>query len=200
VDADAAYHVRLAKNQPTEARRRGLAFILAAGYGAGLDGRDMSSVRANDIFTMELPSGEPAVLIRVHGERPRTVVVRHEYQDLLLYAVSLHRHEGRPRSGLMLGRKPGRRNVTTPAFEHLVTADGREIVIEVPRLRSTWLVAHMTAAVPLAVLLTAAGLRSARTLTDLLPFASVPDEAKRVSLLRGQPGALQDVANGQGAS
>jgi hypothetical protein len=188
--ANAACHGRLAKNQPTAARRRGMAFILAAGYGAGLDAREMSLVRANDIFSVELPSGERAVLIRVRGERPRTVVVRREYEVLLLYAVSLHRHEGRPRNGLMLGRKPDRRKATAPTLEKLVTADDHRVVIEVPRLRSTRLVAHMSAAVPLGVLLSAAGLQSARTLTDLLPFASVPDEAERVSLLRGQPGML----------
>lgn len=188
--AEAVYHVRLAKNQPTASRRRGIAFILAAGYGAGLDGRDMASVRACDIFTVELPAGERAVLIRVGGVRPRTVVVRHEYQELLLYALQLHTEEHRGRRGLMLGRKPGRRNVTTPALERLVTADGRDIVIDVPRLRSTWLVAHMSAAVPLGTLLSAAGLRSVRALTDLLPYTTVPDDAACVELMRGRPGLL----------
>jgi hypothetical protein len=188
--AEAAYHVRLAKNQPTASRRRAIAFIVAAGYGAGLDGRDMSSIRARDIFTIDLPNGDAAVLIRVGGDRPRTVVVRAEYQDLLLYAVALHAQEGRSHNGLMLGRLPGRRNVTTPAFERLVTADGGDVVIEVPRLRSTWLVSHMSAVVPLGALLAAAGLRSARALTDLLPYTHVPDEAECLSLLRGRPGML----------
>ena len=188
--AEAAYHLRLAKNQPTASRRCGAAFILAAGYGAGLDGRDMATTRACDCFTVDLPAGEKAVLIRVGGDRPRTVVVRQEYQDLLLYAVDLHAQQGRPRNGLMLGRKPGRRNVTTPALERLVTADGRDVVIEVPRLRSTWLVAHMSSAVPLGVLLTAAGLRSVRALADLLSYTSAPEEAECVALLRGNAGML----------
>lgn len=190
VSAEVAYHVRLAKNQPTASRRRGVAFIVAAGYGAGLDPRDMATVRRQDIFVLDLPDGELAVAIKVAGDRPRTVVVRRDYQDLLLFAVQTHREEGRATSGLMLGRKPGRRNVTTPALERLVTAEGREVVIEVSRLRSTWLVAQMSTAVPLGVLLAAAGLRSVRALADLLPYTVVPDEDTCLALLRGKPGML----------
>jgi hypothetical protein len=150
----------------------------------------MAGVRACDVSTLELPDGDPVTVIRVRGERRRTVVVRDEYTDLLLSAVRLHHQEKRGWRGLLLGRKPGRRSITTPVFESLVTADGREIRIEVPRLRSTWLVAHMSAPVPLGVLLEAAGLRSARALVDLLPFTTVPADADRVELLRGRPGLL----------
>lgn len=188
---EAAYHARLARNQPTASRRRGIAFIVAAGYGAGLDGRDMSVVRARDIFTVELPDGDQAVLIRVRGDRPRVVVVRADYQDLLLFAVALHAEEGHSRNSLMLGRLPGRRNVTNPVLERLVTADGRDVVIEVPRMRSTWLTGHMSSAVPLGALLEAAGLRSARALTDLLPYTRVPSHNECVRLLRGRPGMLE---------
>lgn len=184
--AEAARHRQLARNQPTAARRRGLAFIIAAGYGAGLDGRGMRTVKASDILTLSLPDGDRAVAIRVGGECPRVVVVRDEYADLLLYAVELHLAEGRGRRGLMLGRKVGRKNVTTPTIERLVTADGQTVEIEVPRLRSTWLVAHMNAPVPLAVLLAAAGLKSARAIVDLLPYTSPPEELDRTTMLRAQ--------------
>ena len=55
--------------------------------------------------------------------------------------------------------------------------------IEQSRLRATWLARLMTAAVPLQVVLTAAGLRSARTLADLLPH--LPTDADAHSVLRG---------------
>lgn len=114
-------------------------------------------------------------------------MVLDEYADLLLYAVELHLAERRGRRGLMLGQKDGRKNVTTPTIERLVTADGQTLEIEVPRLRSTWLVAHMSAPVPLGVLLAAAGLKSARAIVDLLPYTSPPDEPARTAMLRARP-------------
>jgi hypothetical protein len=49
--------------------------------------------------------------------------------------------------------------------------------IEASRLRNTWLVAAMCAPVPLADLLRAAGLRTARTIGDLLPYCPDADPA-----------------------
>lgn len=188
--AEAAHHERLARNQPTAARRRGLAFIIAAGYGAGLDGRDMATVRACDILTLDIPTGEQAVAIRVGGERPRIVVVRSQYVELLLLALKIRRTEHRGTKAMMLGEKPNRRNITAPVLERLVTASGAEVQIDVPRLRSTWLVAHMSASVPLGTLLAAAGLRSARAIVDLLPFVTPPDTEQAIQLLRGTRGLL----------
>lgn len=82
-------------------------------------------------------------------------------------------------SAPVLGRSATRRNITTPVMESAVSAQADVTVdIEVNRLRATWLVAAMTAAVPLADLLAAAGLRSARTLTDLLPYCPAPNPAQ----------------------
>ncbi|HVB51341.1 MAG TPA: hypothetical protein VND89_06365, partial [Acidimicrobiales bacterium] len=52
------------------------------------------------------------------------------------------------------------------------------------RLRSTWLVACMSAPVPLGALLRASGLRSARSLVDLVGYCPEPDEAQVVAVLR----------------
>ena len=61
-------------------------------------------------------------------------------------------------------------------MSNAVTATNAEHVsIDTYRLRSTWLVALMCSPLPLACLLAAAGLRSARTLTDLLPHCPDPD-------------------------
>ncbi|MGY1821616.1 hypothetical protein [Geodermatophilus sp. SYSU D00079] len=117
-------------------------------------------------------------------------MIRAEYAELLHEAVQLHLRERRGKSGLLLGRKPGRSNVSTVAFENAVTADGSEIAIEVARLRTTWLTALLAVPVPLAVLLQAAGLRSARPLVDLLPYAPLPDDDTATRLLNAQPGSL----------
>jgi hypothetical protein len=164
--------------------------VVALGYGGGLDGRDMRWTRAFDVFTRSLPDGSTVTCVQVRGDRPRTVVIRAEYADLLQEAVRIHLAERRGRQGLLLGQKPNRRNVTTPVFEHAVTADDTDVAIEVARLRTTWLTALMSSPVPLAVLLAAAGLRSARALVDLLPYTTVPDEDTTARLLRGRPGLL----------
>jgi hypothetical protein len=56
--------------------------------------------------------------------------------------------------------------------------------LDAARLRSTWLVACMSAPVPLGALLSSSGLRSARTLVDLIKYCPEPDEAQVVAALR----------------
>lgn len=187
---ETAAHVRLARNQPTRARRRALSVIVGAGLGAGMDGRDMRWLRPCDTTSRILPDGTEVLAVQVRGDRPRVVVVRDEYAALLREAIELHLGEGRGRRQPLLGRKGGRKNVTAPVFAHATTADGSEIPIEVARLRSTWLVNLMSAPVPLGVLLAAAGLRSARPLADLLPFTTPPDDETVIRLLRAKPGTL----------
>jgi hypothetical protein len=194
--AEQAQHVRLARNQPTRGRRRALSAVVALGYGGGLDGHDLRWLRACDVFVRKLPDGTNATCVRVRGSRPRTVVIRAEYAPLLHEAVQLHLAERRGKTGLLLGQKPNRSNVSTVAFENAVTADGAEVAIEVARLRTTWLTALLPAPVPLAVLLQAAGLRSARPLVDLLPYAPLPDDDTATRLLQAQPGSLIQLVGG----
>jgi hypothetical protein len=80
--------------------------------------------------------------------------------------------------------------VTSPALDRAVTADGRPVDIEPSRLRNAWLVALMADRLPVPLILSAAGLRSARTLTDLIRYAPLPDPIRAALLLAGRPGAL----------
>jgi hypothetical protein len=74
--------------------------------------------------------------------------------------------------------------VTSPVTERAVHADAtRAVDIEASRLRNTWLVAAMCAALPMADLLRAAGLRSARTIGDLLPYCPDADPAVIAAVL-----------------
>ena len=61
--------------------------------------------------------------------------------------------------------------------------------ISTARLRSTWLLACMCAPIPLNVLLSTAGLRSARTLADLLPYCPAPSDADVQHILAAIPDA-----------
>lgn len=175
--------VRLARNQPTPARRRELSALVALGLGAGLDGGDQREVTADDVAEQTLPDGTTVLVVTVRGRRPRVVPVRRRCQPLLAEALAAHRAARLPKGTPLLGGSASRRNVTTPVLDRAVTATGTGVDIEVNRLRSTWLVAALAAPVPLAALLTAAGLSTARTLTDLLPYVPASDPVAVAALL-----------------
>ena len=171
--------VRLARHQPTKDKRRSLSLVVGLGLGAGLDGRDLRHVSRDGFHDVELGEETPGLAVTIGGtERPRTVVVRRTYEPLVREALALHDAARRGQRVPILGRSATRRNITTPVMETAVTAQaGVAVNIEVNRLRATWLVACMCASVPLNVLLPAAGLRSARTLTDLLAHCPQPAPA-----------------------
>ena len=177
--ATCAALVRLARHQPTPDKRRSLSFVVGLGLGAGLDGRDLRHVHRDSFAEVDLGEKTPGLAVTVGGtERPRTVVVRRTYEPLVREALALHDAARRGQRAPILGRSATRRNITTPVLETAVTAQaGVAVDIEVNRLRATWLVVCMCAAVPLNVLLPAAGLRSARTLTDLLAHCPQPAPA-----------------------
>jgi hypothetical protein len=94
--------------------------------------------------------------------------------------------EGEPADQLVLGRKESRKTITVVAVRDMVTATtGEKVSIDVARLRTTWLFAAMNAPIPLGDLLRMAGLRSARTLVDLLNYCPpVDDSVVRTLLLQ----------------
>ncbi|MDQ1249980.1 MAG: hypothetical protein QG597_4357 [Actinomycetota bacterium] len=175
--AQCAAMVRLSRNQPTVARRRALSAVVALGLGAGLDARDQRRVAPDDVSRVDLGDGATVTVVTVRGPRPRTVVMRQAYVALLDEAVALHVEQGRSPSAPLFGLVESRHNVVCAVTGSSVTATGRGVEISAARLRATWLVAAMCARVPLAVLLNAAGLRSARTLADLLAYCPPPVKA-----------------------
>lgn len=177
--AECAAFVRLARHQPSPARRRELSLVVGLGLGSGLDGRDLRHVARDSFVDVDLGETTPGLAVTVAGgDRPRSVVVRRAYEPLVREALASHDAARRGRTASVLGRSQSRRNITTPVLEHAVTARAGETVsIEVNRLRATWLVAAMCAPIPLGVLLAAAGLRSARSLCDLLSHCPAPAPA-----------------------
>jgi hypothetical protein len=181
---ECAAYVRLARNQPTSVSRRGVSSIVALGLGAGLSAQEQRTVAPSSIVEVDLGGGVVALFVRVDGSRARTVVVREPYEELLREALALHRGEGRGEDQPLYGGSPTRGNVTTPVTWKAKTALGTGIELSAARLRSTWLVACMSAPVPLGALLRASGLRSARTLVDLVGYCPEPDEAAVIVALR----------------
>lgn len=147
---------RACKVQPTEARRRDLACVVALAAGAGLDSVDMRDLLTNHVEDL----GEPGILVHVQGARPRIVPVRARFEALLRGALA-----DRPDGELVIGNKQDRRNTAARAVERAALHNVPHI--EPSRLRATWLADLMTDPIPIAVILQAAGLKSARTLSEL---------------------------------
>lgn len=181
---ECAAHVRLARNQPTSSTRRGLSALVALGLGAGLSANEQRTVTPKSIHEVELLDGVMALFVEVGGRSPRIVVVRVEYEELLREALELHRKEGRKDTDPLYGQLVTRHNAIAPVTTRARTALGLGVDVDPARLRSTWLVACMSAPVPLGALLRASGLRSARTLVDLVAYCPEPDESVVSAALR----------------
>ncbi len=175
--------VRLARNQPTATLRRELSAIVALGLGAGLSSAEQRGVTRESVVEGELGS-TTALFVKVGGAIPRTVVVRATYERLLREVLDLHQKAGRKPTDPLYGLSKTRHNVTGPVTQRAKTALTTGVDVDPARLRSTWLVAAMSAPVPLGALLRASGLRSARTLVDLLAYCPSPDEAAVAAILR----------------
>ncbi len=181
--AECAAFLRLARLQPTAATRRGMSSLVALGLGAGLSSQEQREVSEGRIHEVDL-DGEKVLVVDVPGARARRVVVRAPYDDLLREAIALHREQGRRANQPLYGTKVDRRNASGTVTGSARTAFGVGVDIDAARLRSTWLVALMGADLPLGVLLRVSGLRSARTLVDLLPYCPEPSEEAVLAALR----------------
>lgn len=156
--AELAVITRAARVQPTAARQRDLAIVVALSGGAGLDSVDLRDLLTDHVEDL----GEAGICIHVQGPRPRVVVLRRAFESLLRDAL-----KGMPAGRLLIGRKQDRRNTAARATERAALHNVPHI--EPARLRATWLADLMTDSIPLAVILQAAGLKSPRTLAELQP-------------------------------
>lgn len=158
--------MRVALRQRRPATRRSLCIVVGCCAGAGLDSADLRHLRQRHFEDR----GEDGIVIHVPGTRARRVVVRYEYEQLVRVGL-----EGLSKNGLVIGREVKRRNLAAA-----VIADA-EIVDNVPhiepsRLRSTWLTWLMHQPVPLNVVIAAAGLKTARTLLELMTHIDLGSE------------------------
>jgi hypothetical protein len=182
--AECARFVALARNQPTDAARRSLSAVIALGLGAGLGPEDQRPIAPCHVREVDLGAEVTGLAVDVPGQRARTVVVRAEYENLLREALELHQKARRGARTPLSGDKPERKNAANKTASRAVTATGQGIDLSTARLRTTWLVACMPAAVPLGALLHASGLRSPRTLNDLLQYCPAPNPVEVAAALR----------------
>jgi hypothetical protein len=165
---------RVALRQRRPLTRRQVCAVVGFGAGAGLDGKDLRSLRAQDVTV-----SDDGIEVQVTGPRPRVTVVRHDYEQLVLIGIeTLH-----PAS-LVLGRDIDRKSITSNILGRADVFDDAP-KIEVSRLRSTWLMSLMRRSVPIQVILDAAGLQTARSLTDLVPHLAPLEPGDNHDWLRG---------------
>ena len=157
--AEAAVIARVAGTQPTHAKGRDLAAVVGLGLGAGADSVDLRHLYVRDIDDRSAQG----LVVHFAGNRPREVPVRANLEGLVRSALA-----NRRATDLVLGHQLDRRNTAARAVNN--AALYKVPHIEPARLRATWLVDVMTDTIPIGLILRAAGLKSARTLTDLLPY------------------------------
>ena len=145
---------RLMCGLPGRTNRSQRLWICCGSLGAGLRGNEIAAARTSDLENV----GGERLAMRVRGQNRRLVPIRNAYTDLVRAATKA--------------------SVTDRFFP----TNGRNGIYETARrfdpalsfrqARSTWLLAHLTAGTPLAVLRMIAGPLSANTLDGLLPFAT----------------------------
>lgn len=151
--------------------------MLAAGLGAGLFVNELMNLTARDVHV-----DDDGVLLTIGGDRPRIVPVRIEWEDTLatLAQAALRRD--------MYLFRPGRRSITPNSVYNFVSrSKNRPFPISMQRLRTTWIINHLAAGVPVPVVRNAAGIHSRTGMRRYLDFLAEPDpDTVRQSLRHGR--------------
>lgn len=166
---------RDAQHQSTPARLRAGQALIALGAGAGLDGRWSTRVTATDVFRRD-----GVVFVGVGEPVAREVPVLARWEPVVLQLAATAGDQ------FLVGGHSLSRNRAGFLACKFVPAHGHP-ALSAPRLRSTWLVHHLTVGTRLPELARAAGLAGVTVLSDLLPNVSVMDQAEAARILRGQP-------------
>lgn len=160
-----------ARGQHSSNRRSSAGALLALGLGAGLTGREIVAAKAADVAVTD-----NGVIVEVRGAQARQVPVLAEWEALLQVRLS-------STDGWLFrdGQEGGNPNLVSD----FVSRSHQRLTVQARRLRSTWIVHHLTVGTPLPVLLDAAGLQSAEALDRLLPFVPTRGRADVTRILRG---------------
>ncbi len=125
--------------------------------------------RVDDDYLVTIPS----------GPRARTVPILHDWVDVLDRAL-----DGSPTSGPLLGVEG--RTVAASQLRRLTQTSNLEVHVSLRRLRTTWLVQHLTIGTPITVLLAAAGLTTIDTVASLMEHVAPIDDADARRFLTGR--------------
>jgi hypothetical protein len=152
--------------QPTEELTRQMCLCVGLGAGGGIDSSELKLLLGSHVVDL----GDEGIRIDLPGSRARTVWVLREYELLVRRGlVGTRAHHP------VLGRKQDRRNVAADVFSR-AKLYGDLPGLEQSRLRTTWLATLLSRPVPPAIIFPIAGLKSTRTLFDLLPHLPATDD------------------------
>lgn len=178
---EVAHWLIWAQSLPTPAQRRNACLLFCLGIGCGLAVEDLVHVQGRDIHAG--PTGR--ALVKVHGRRPRTVVCRYAYEELLLAKAAdipadtyAFRPDWQDRTS---------KHIASDWLAKHPRIIGRcdGAVLQAQRLRTTWLADLLNAGIPLQVILRASGLATLHSLSRYLVFLHDVPEAEAFDLLRG---------------
>ncbi len=148
--------------------------MICLGFGAGLDGRWLPRITGKDVRR----SGS-FIVVTVPEPHPREVVVRAEFEDELIRLA----HNAGDR--VMLAPSGNGAKNTASKLAQAAEFDQGRIRLNASRMRSTWLVAHLSAGTPMRELIEAAGVKGFGSFDDLLPFVPALPKMKSREWLRG---------------
>jgi integrase len=174
-DDEQGWLVSWATHRLNDYTRRNSKLAVALGLGAGLTSGEAMLLNRTHINVTD-----DGVAIEVPGSR--LVVVHHTFEDLFIGAFSL----GDPHAPLLLADATHRDCKTLNKF--LNTQRRRtDIPVNFRKMRTTWIVRHLTDGIPADVLMRAAGVATLAGLTRFMRY--VPDRPHDVqrSALRGAP-------------
>lgn len=162
--------------QATPARARAARALLALGLGAGLDGRWITTVTAREVTVN--PAG--MVLVLVGQPSARIVPVLADWEGEVRQLAETAGVE------FLVGGSSSSKNRAGQLAASIVPGHGHPR-LSVSRLRSTWLVTHLSIGTRLPELARAAGLQGVTVLSDLLEFVEPLANSGTVEMLRGRP-------------
>lgn len=155
----------------TPTTRRAIQTAIALGLGAGLTTGDLQTLTRGNIDDQ----GDSGIYITITGRNPRNIWLRREYEEMLREGIS-HLSPG----GRILGLRH-HKDTVRDLYRNIQPTGSGPMVVQ-SRLRHTWLAHLMCEPIPLVTVMRVAGLTTARTLTDLVPFIH---DATDEQLLRG---------------
>lgn len=155
-------------SETTEYRRNNLRALVALGGGAGLSPNELLVVTKSDVeVTAE------GVFVNIYGARARRVPLIAEWDDLMLETIARVKNHDL----LVLEDRVVRGRSVISDF--LCSCTGNGLRPHMQRLRSTWLLAHLSARTPLPVLMKAAGLSGLSSLDRYMKYVEpLPGEAE----------------------
>ncbi|MGA4670394.1 hypothetical protein ACPCG0_11475 [Propionibacteriaceae bacterium Y1923] len=152
--------------------------MLACGLGAGLTTNELLLLQAGHVEV-----DDAGVLLHVSGSNPRVVPVRMDWESTL---ADLAQAAWKP--GMYLFR-PNRQTITRNGTTNFIkNTRAQPFPVSMQRMRTTWIINHLAAGVPIPTVRKAAGIREGTGMRRYLDFLTEPhpDDARR-SLRAGRP-------------